>query len=98
VNLEGTKAVYGGVALAAFLDLGVVDTLAVPSAPAGHVYTTLYDGGVGIVTHHQLRDLPLTLRFEVPFVVNRWNYAADWSGKNPGRFAVRWQFSLESSF
>jgi hypothetical protein len=53
---------------------------------------------VGVVTHQQLRDLPVTLRFEVPFVVNRWNYAADWNGTNDGRFAFRWQVSLESSF
>ena len=70
----------------------------VPSAPAGKSYTTLYDGGVGIVAHRQVRDLPVTLRLEFPLVVNRWNYAADWNGKNQGLFALRWQVSLESSF
>ena len=98
VNIEGTKPLYGGAALEGFLDLGVVDTLAVPSAPAGKSYTTLYDGGVGIVAHRQVRDLPVTLRLEFPLVVNRWNYAADWNGKNQGLFALRWQVSLESSF
>jgi peptidase M1-like protein len=98
VNIEGTKPLYGGAALEGFLDLGVVDTLAVPSAPAGQWYTTLYDGGVGIVAHRQVRDLPVTLRLEFPLVVNRWNYAADWNGKNQGLLAFRWQVSLESSF
>ena len=98
VNIEGTKPLYGGTALEGFLDLGVVDTLAVPSAPAGKSYTTLYDGGVGIVAHRQVRDLPVTLRLEFPLVVNRWNYAADWNGRNQGPLAFRWQVSLESSF
>jgi len=98
VNIEGTKPLYGGAALEGFLDLGVVDTVAVPSAPAGKGYTTLYDGGVGIVAHRQVRDLPVTLRLEFPLVVNRWNYAADWNGRNQGLFAFRWQVSLESSF
>jgi len=31
-------------------------------------------------------------------VVNRSDYAADWSGTTEGRFAFRWQISLESSF
>jgi hypothetical protein len=98
VNLEGTKALYRGVALETFFDLGVVDTLAVPAAAAGRWYAALYDGGMGIVTHRQLRDLAWTLRIEFPFVVSRWNYAADGSGTNEGRFAFRWQVSLESSF
>ena len=72
----------------------MVDTLAVPSAD-GHSYTPLYDGGVGVVTHHHINDLAWTLRVEVPFVVNRWDYAADGSSK---RVQFRWQLSLEPSF
>jgi hypothetical protein len=110
VNIEATKpllaprrpggegGLLSGIALEAFLDLGVVDTLAVPSAPAGKSYTTLYDGGVGLVTRHRIRDLDWGFRLEFPLIVNRWDHAADWNGANEGRFAFRWQISLESSF
>ena len=101
LNLETTKSLFhrekglfDDVALEAFADAGVVDTLAMPSAD-GHSYTPLYDGGVGVVTHHHINDLAWTLRVEVPFVVNRWDYAADGSSK---RVQFRWQLSLEPSF
>jgi hypothetical protein len=101
VNLEGTKTVFkrangllASIAVEAFGDAGLVDTLAVPAAD-GHSYTTLYDGGLGVMTRHRINDLEWTMRFEVPFVVNRWDYAADAPG---GRFAFRWQVSLEPSF
>ncbi len=103
LNLEGTTAVYRRpgasglfteVALAVFADVGIVDTLAVP-ATGGQSYTTLYDGGVGLVTRHRINDLAWTMRFEVPFVVNRWNYAADGIDR---RIAFRWLMSLEPSF
>jgi hypothetical protein len=35
------------------------------------------------------------MRFELPLVINRWNYAADGTGK---RFAFRWLLSLEPTF
>jgi hypothetical protein len=106
VNIEGTKPLLPArrtglvrtLALEAFLDLGVVDTDAVPSSPPGQWYTTLYDGGVGLVSRQRIQDLEWLLRLEFPFVVNRSNYAADWSGTTEGRFAFRWQISLESSF
>jgi len=98
VNLEATSPVVAGLALETFLDLGVVDTTAVPSAPPGQWYTTLYDGGVGLITKHRVRDLDCTLRLEFPLAVNRSDYAADWSGTTEGLFAFRWQISLESSF
>jgi hypothetical protein len=84
-------------AVGPFLDLGVADTLAVPSIPPGRWYTTLYDGGLGIVTRCQVGDLPLTLRFETPLVVNRWTAARD---LRPGsaRLAFRWQVSFSPSF
>jgi hypothetical protein len=84
-------------ALEAFVDLGVVDTLAVPSSPPGQWYTTLYDGGFGIVTRHQVKDLAWTMRFEVPLAVNRWDHAADFR-PNSTRFAWRWQVSFAPSF
>jgi len=103
LNVEGTKTLFrrasnagllNHVALEAFLDAGLVDTLAVP-ALGGQSYTTLYDGGVGLVTRHRINELAWTMRFEVPFVVNRWDYAADGTSK---RIAFRWLMSLEPSF
>jgi peptidase M1-like protein len=106
VNIEATKpllparrtGVLRGAALETFLDLGVVDTAAVPSAPPGRSYTTLYDAGVGLVTRQRIRDLDWMFRLEFPIVVNRSDYAADWSGTTESRFAFRWQITLESSF
>jgi len=72
----------------------LVDTLAVP-ASGGHSQTTLYDAGVGLVTRHRINDLAWTMRFEVPLIVNRWDYAADGTDK---RVRFRWQVSLEPSF
>jgi hypothetical protein len=101
LNLEGTKSFFTrrtgflrGAALETFADAGVVDKQAVPSATSAD-YTTLYDGGVGLVTRHRINDLAWTMRFELPLVVNRWDYAADEPTK---RFALRWLFSLEPSF
>jgi len=99
VNIEGTKTVWRQVALAAFVDLGVVDPLAVPppSSRPGGSYTTVYDGGVGIIARQRVRDLAWTLRFELPLVVNRFDYAAD-AATVGRRLAFRWQVSLEPSF
>ena len=105
VNLEATQRVYqrqsrnwnglfSDVTLEAFADAGLVDTLAVRHA-GNQSYTPLYDGGVGIVTRHRINELSWTMRFEVPFVVNRWDYAADGTDK---RVRFRWQVSLEPSF
>jgi len=106
VNIEGIKPLIPArrsglvrtLAFEAFVDLGVVDTGAVPSSPPGQWYTTLYDGGVGLLSRQRIKDLEWMLRLEFPVVVNRSNYAADWSGTPEGRFAFRWQVSLESSF
>ena len=102
LNVEGTKTVYrranggalAGVMLEAFADAGLVDTMAVP-AVGGHSQTTLYDAGVGLVTRHRINDLAWTMRFDVPLIVNRWDYAADGTDK---RVRFRWQVSLEPSF
>ncbi len=86
-----------GAALSVFLDAGLVDTLALPSARPGKAHTTVYDAGVGLVTRQRIKDLDWTMRLELPFVVNRWDEAAD---RAPGdeRFAFRWQVSLSPSF
>lgn len=104
VNLELTQAIMRrnagflrGAAFEVFVDLGVVDTVAVPSSPPGQWYTTLYDGGLGIVTQHRVRDLAWTMRFELPLAVNHWNLAADYPA-NSTRFALRWQVSFSPSF
>jgi len=104
VNAEANRALWrrdGGplreLALEGFADGGLVDTLAVPASRAGRWYSPLYDGGVGVVTRHQLRDLAWTMRFELPLVVYPWQEAAD---PRPGkaRLALRWQVSLAPSF
>jgi hypothetical protein len=102
LNVEGTKTVYrrdnGGlltrVTFEAFADAGLVDSLAVPASGGGSE-TTLYDAGIGLVTRHRINDLAWTMRFEVPLIVNRWDYAADGTDK---RLRFRWQVSLEPSF
>jgi len=103
-NVELTRSVFRReagilrqVAVEAFADGGVVDPLAVPASPPGRWYTTLYDGGVGVVVRPRVRDLGWTMRLEVPLVVNRWDWAADFR-PGEGALALRWQFSLEPSF
>ncbi|HVH68767.1 MAG TPA: M1 family metallopeptidase [Gemmatimonadales bacterium] len=104
-NLELTRSVWGArgdqgilrdVALTGFVDGGLVDTLAVPATMSGRGYTALYDGGVGLVTRHQIRDLAWTMRFELPLVVSRPTFAADVRPAQ-GKLAFRWQFSLAPS-
>src|SRR5438309_3177769 len=105
-NVELTRSVFRReagilreVAVEAFADGGVVDPLAVPASPPGRWYTTLYDGGVGLVVRLRVRDLGWTTRLEAPLVVNRWDRAADFRpGEGEGALALRWQFSLEPSF
>jgi hypothetical protein len=105
LNMEGTKSIFRrregflrDVSLEAFADAGIVDSLAVRSAD-GKGYTTLYDGGVGLVTQHRINDLAWTMRLEFPLVVNRWDFAADvGEAATDGRLHFRWQISLEPSF
>src|SRR5690242_21130139 len=80
-NVELTRSLWHGhgilrdVALMGFTDRGLVDTMAVAALTPGGRSTLLYDAGVGLVTHQQVRDLAWTMRFEVPFVVNRFDRA-----------------------
>jgi hypothetical protein len=103
-NLELTRALVERrtgfvrrIAAVAFADGGIVDTAAVPAATAGRAYTSLYDGGLGVVTRQVLGDLDWTMRFELPLIVNRWDFAAD-RRAGLARLALRWQFSLAPSF
>jgi len=96
INVEGAKA-FGPVTVYAFADAGLVDSLAIPSSPAGRAATTLYDGGLGLETRQRVGELEWTLRVELPVIVNRWDFARD---PRPGlsRAAFRWQVSLEPRF
>ncbi len=103
-NIEAARSLWSrprgmlrGVALDAFFDGGLVDSLAIPSYNGRSAATTLYDAGVGLVTSQRLGDRAWTMRFEVPFVVNRWDYSADTHGRSR-RTTFRWQVSLEPSF
>ena len=93
------RGILRDVAIMGFVDGGLVDTLAVrpTTSGAGRWYTPLYDGGVGLVTRHQIRDLDWTMRVELPLVVSRWDSAAD-ARPGEGRLAFRWQLSLSPSF
>jgi len=95
--LKRPAGILQAVALEAFVDAGLVDTLAVRSSPPGRWYTTLYDGGVGLVTRQQIRELDWTMRFELPLVVNRSDRAADFRAGD-GRLAFRWLVSMSPSF
>ena len=102
LNAEGTKTLYRrrtgivtSIGAEVFGDVGVVDTMAV--RPSGSQSATIVrDAGLGIVTQHRLNDLAWTMRFELPFYVSRWDYAAD--VKTFKHLAFRWQVSLEPSF
>jgi len=103
-NLELARSVWRrdrgilrDVALTGFADGGLADTLAVPPTIPGRWYTPLYDGGVGLVTRHQVRDLAWTMRLELPLVVSGWTYAADLR-PGDGKLAFRWQLSLSPTF
>ena len=58
--------------------------------------TTLWDGGAGLVFQTTIRQLAWTTRFEVPFLVNRFDKAAD--VRSGGNTAFRWSVSLAPSF
>ena len=103
-NLELARSVWRrdrgilrDVAFTGFADGGLVDTLAVRPTTPGGWYTPLYDGGVGLVTRHQIRDLGWTMRLELPLVVSRSSYARD-PEAGQGKLAFRWQLSLSPSF
>lgn len=97
VIARGATGLFREVALEAFGDVGLVDTLAAPANSPGRWYSKLYDGGVGLVTRQQVRDLAWTMRLEAPLVVNRWTLAADYP-TNSSALALRWQVSFEPSF
>jgi hypothetical protein len=101
-NIELTHSVVSGrgvlrnAALEGFFDGGVVDSAAVVSASRTSAVTTLWDAGVGVVFQMTVRQLSWTSRFEVPFLVNRYDRAAD--VRPGGEQAFRWSVSLAPSF
>jgi hypothetical protein len=84
-------------ALYGFGDGGLVDSAAARSASGRSAVTTLWDGGVGVVSTQRLGDLSWTMRLEFPLLVSRWDLAAD-RRRGLGRAAFRWQVSLAPSF
>ena len=106
VNVEVTRPLLSReqgplrqVAVYGFADGGLVDSMAIPSSPAGRAATTLYDGGVGLATRQHVGDLEWSFRLELPVIVNRWDFARDPRlGGSQTRAAFRWQVSLEPSF
>ena len=104
LNLEASRALLSrrtGVArqitLGVFADGGLVDSRAL-SLTAGNAETTsLYDAGASVTASLRIGELAWTTRFEVPFLVNRFTFAADPNGRD-ARTAFRWQISLEPSF
>lgn len=104
-NIEVTRSVVTrrrgflrNAAIEGFFDGGLVDTAAVPSASGTAKVTTLWDGGLGVVFDTRIRDLSWTTRFEVPFLVNRFDHAADVRALTAGNAAFRWSVSLAPSF
>ena len=104
LNVELTRSVITrkrgfvrDVALEGFFDGGLVDSAAVPSASGTSAATTLWDGGVGLVTTTAIHDLVWVTRFELPLLVNRWDHAAD-VRSGEARAAFRWSVSLAPSF
>ena len=106
VNVEVTRPLLSReqgplrqVAVYGFADGGLVDSMAIPSSPAGRAATTLYDGGVGLATRQHVGELEWSFRLELPVIVNRWDFARDPRlGGSQTRAAFRWQVSLEPSF
>ena len=103
-NIEAAKSLWArqtgflrGVELGGFLDGGLADSLAIPDYNGRGAATPLYDAGVGLVTRQRLGDRSWTMRFEMPLVVNRWEFSADTHGRGR-RTTFRWQVSLEPSF
>jgi hypothetical protein len=84
-------------ALHLFGDGGLVDSAAASSFPSGKAVTPLWDAGVGAVVTAQVGDLGWTIRFDMPWLVSRWNFAADPHGRDR-RAQFRWLVSLQPSF
>ena len=91
------RGVLRGVSLMGFVDAGVVDPDAVPAADPADSYTTLYDGGLGVVFEARAWQTSWTTRVELPLVVNRWDFARQ-QPDGAARAAFRWQISLSPSF
>ena len=81
-----------------FVDGGLVDTSAVPAASLTLGGARVWDAGVGVVAVLAVRELVWTTRFEVPFLVNHYDHAADRRPLSDGEGAFRWSVSLAPSF
>ena len=95
--LARQRGLVHGVTLHLFGDWGIVDSAAVPAASAGKSATALWDAGAGGVASLHAGDLGWTMRFDVPFLVSRWSYAADTHARDR-RAQFRWLVSLSPGF
>ncbi len=85
------------VALEAFVDFGLVDSVATTPNGSDATYADLHDSGIGVVTRHQVGDLAWTMRFEFPIEMNEWTLSAA-DPPSGSRVAFRWVVSLSPSF
>jgi len=103
-NVELTRSLHRSerawvrdVALEAFCDVGLVDSLATTPQLSGKPYSDLNDAGVGVVTRQQVHELAWTLRVEFPLEVSGGSLAADYRPSG-SRVAFRWLVALSPSF
>jgi hypothetical protein len=95
--LHRERGVVRDVALAAFFDVGLVDSMATTPNDSDRPYADLHDSGIGVVTQHQVGDLAWTMRLEFPVEMSPWALSAA-DPPSSGRFAFRWVVSLSPSF
>jgi hypothetical protein len=85
------------VALEGFFDAALVDSMATAPHASDKPYSDLHDAGIGVVTRHQVGDLPWVMRLEFPIEMNAWSLSA--GDRPPGRrIAFRWVVSMSPSF
>jgi hypothetical protein len=85
------------VALEAFFDAALVDSMATSPQASGKPYSDLHDSGIGVVTQHQVGDLAWTMRLDIPIELNARSLSAA-DRPSGSRIAFRWLVSLSPSF
>jgi hypothetical protein len=95
--LHREQGVVRDVMFEGFFDFGLVDSMATGPHVGGKAYSDLHDAGLGVVTRHQVGDLPWVMRLEFPIEMNAWSLSA--ADRPPGRrIAFRWVVSMSPSF
>src|SRR5204863_9508434 len=85
------------VALEAFGDAALVDSLATTPQPTRKWFSDLHDAGLGVVSHQQVGELSWTLRAEFLLEMNAWDLAPDYRPLG-GRVSFCWVVSLSLVF